>query len=393
MSGPKGGGYSVADAVAAARRQEQRRQALLVEYRAASQELALTLEQAKAHGVDASVGSQGTTRPDEHDVVALERAVRRLRADAAETRRSTTVAVAARVRRSALAAARSGVAEGGARRVTREDVSQWAASDHVDDTADREVDRILGELDADATEEERSVLLEFGVRVAGAAAADLQRWIAMLSDRVDTANRRIERRRLLRERAEELLMELVGIAGDEAEELRRRLRIAAEDGIELVHVDEDAVARVIARRRELEDREYATRALRESLEKLGYSVGSEFQTELMRNGSATAARSGWSEHALEVRLPIEGARIVMSAVRVGDPATTSEAAAARRDVEIEEEFCTTVPGVIEQLDSVGVQVGPLTSYAPGATAMRRVERTSASRQRGDVAEQELSEDL
>ena len=379
MSGPKLTAWEIEEN---RRRAEEWRQALLTELEACRRAVRAELARARAHaaaGVDLAAAAPVDVVVDEHDPMSIEAAIRQIQCHADQLRRQTNGAVVARDRRAGLANLAAGVPYGeaiSATGVNREAAARSIA--HVfDEQFNTALDAILTSLDADAGDA-LSDLMRF-VELSGTGSqVDERVLLGQVEDRVAILNRRELRRRERVAHARELLLDLIGVAGEDAAELRRRLNAVFTNAAELPEHADQLVHDVLERQHQSEDRVYVVDMLRESLVQLGYAVGSSFSTEMLRDGATLVDRAGWSAHAVEVRMTPTNS-MVMSVVREGDPMSTPSESDRRRDAEVEVEFCSTVGPVLDDLGTRGVSTGPVRSHAAGANPVRVVAPRTAQR--------------
>ena len=376
MSGPKGSTYSVEEN---RRREEARRAELRRQLEGARQELHLLAAHAQVHAdaganIDLSVSDPAV---DLEDSAAMATAIASLSQQAARLRSRTTAAVAAMEREQTVAALVEGVQRAG----TLDAADAVAASERAGAAAAAreqasQVETIMSELSPEITvgRDELDRLADECVRTHG---ADATRLLRRLERSVRAANIDAGRRGEARAEAQQLSLELVGFVG--AEELQRRLGLVIDGQSELSDQLREQVASFIDSARAADDRSYAADMLRESLESLGYEVGDTFVTDLVTTQVASIERPGWNDHLLEVHLPLDDPRVVMAAVREGQPGQALTAAQRTRDEEVETEFCSTVQDLISALDERGVEMGPFVGTRPGETQMRVISSSRAER--------------
>lgn len=392
MSGPKLTAWEIAENQ---RRAEERRQALLRELASSRRAVRDEVARARTHaaaGVVVPDAALIDSDVDEHDVVAIEAAIRRTHQHADEVRRSTNGALAAHVREAGLANLAAGVPVGEATSAAgvNRDAAARATAHMFTEQFGRELDAILSSLNADAADALPG-LLGFVESTGRATRVDERVLLTQIGERVASFNRReLDVRRQV-SRARDLLLALIGVAGEDAAELRRRLVAVVDARAPFPDGAEALVDEVVERQRSSEDRAYVADMLRESLVHLGYEVGSSFATDLLRGTPALVDRAGWSEHAVEIVLTATD-KMVMSVVREGDPGRAGTDADRRRDEEVEVEFCSTVGPVLDDLATRGIDTEPVRSHPAGANPVRIVSsRTEARRSSAAHRAQEISE--
>lgn len=387
MSGPKGGEYAV---IENRRREEARRRSLLQELENAGRELRVAEQTAEAHaraGADVALGKFELS-VIETDTMSIESAIRAVRQRTEEVRGASAAAMAEFDRTRMLNDLAEGVGPGAAR-TAAEAMIDWAAKPPRStlDQADRQqAEDILATLDPDRLDAQDELLLLVG-RLPDTSADTRRSIIEELRRRVRQLNREALRQREEIASARELELELMGVAGDAADELRGRLAAVVAGNEPFDPRLTDQVAEVVTARHAIEDRMYVAEALRESLSALGYSVGDEFVTSLGAEAVGYVERPGWSQHLLEVHLPSTSDRIVMAAVREGDQGAPASESSRTRDSEVEVEFCSTFAQLIKRLSEQGIRMDRIVRNQAGASPMNVVQpvrRTSRGQARTGV---------
>lgn len=387
MSGPKLTAWEIEEN---RRREEERRQALLRELAECRRALDVEVARARSHraaGVAIESARLAEVPVDPQDAGSIENAIRATQTQVDQLRRTTNGGLAAHQRRAALDHLVAGVVAGeatSAAGINREAAARPSAHVVSAEFATR-VDAILSTLDPDAIGDLDALVAFVGRSIEGSA-VDERVVLEQLRERIVTVNRREQDGRRRVERARELLLRLMGVAGDDVAELRRRLDDVVHEGAELPDHMADRVDEAVERHRRIADRSYAIDMLRESLAEMGYTVGSTFATDLLRDGASLVDRAGWTAHAVEIRMtPTDN--MVLSVVREGDATTVSNDVDRRRDAEIEVEFCSTVGPVLAELGERGVRTGPVRGHDAGANPVRVVPPRQAARRAAAQAQQ------
>lgn len=373
MSGPKGSSYSVLEN---RRREEARRRALLDDLGRARDELHAAQLAAEIHaraGADVSPETLHVA-VDESDNTSIKSAIRAVRQHTDEVRRESAAALAALQRTRTLDGLTAGVGQSEVRTAAEamEGRTGQTTRSSLGDTDRRRVEAALGQLDPEQSGAQDE-LLALSARLVDAAPDTRRSIIEELERRVRRLNHEAERRREEMAAARELELDLMGVAGDAADELRLRLGAVVSGDEPFDTRLAEQVAEVVAARRMVEDRLHVAVSLRESLEALGYTVGDDFVTSLGGEAVGYVERPGWSQHLLEVRLPSTSDRIVMAAVRQADTASTGSESARTRDTEVEVEFCATFDPLIEQLAEHGIRMDQIVRNPPGVNPMNVVQ--------------------
>jgi hypothetical protein len=148
-------------------------------------------------------------------------------------------------------------------------------------------------------------------------------------------------------RAETLLAELRGLAGDDVQRLAGRLEAAAMGVGRLDAGLEAEVVQVAAKARARADRDYAAEVLREEFEALGYDVGDDFQTAFAKGGSVSVKRPDRSPYSVLVSIDPHGGSVDTEVVRHG-LSGASEIEAEREDLAAEEAWCDDFSAVLTE---------------------------------------------
>lgn len=122
---------------------------------------------------------------------------------------------------------------------------------------------------------------------------------------------------------------------------------------------------------EVTEREYAGRALRETLEELGYEVQEGFETIFYCGEPSYFQKSSWDEHHIRVLADYKTKRLSLIPIRY-DTDGVSQEEQALRDKEMEKAWCTELNGVLENLNRKGIHMEITRSFSPGDRAMEVV---------------------
>ena len=149
-------------------------------------------------------------------------------------------------------------------------------------------------------------------------------------------------------RAAALAARLSGYDGPEIDQARLRLCLAVDDPEPnwpgLAQMTTQAVERTFASAL----REYAARALRESLAEIGCEAEEEFETLLVRDGIAHVRRPGWDDLAVRVRLRPEDQAFHFNVIRPND-------VEAKIDEGAETDWCSAFDSLLAILAGKGVE--------------------------------------
>jgi hypothetical protein len=268
---------------------------------------------------------------------------------------------------------------------------------HVADRTVKElaadVERVLAELDPDATSDERERVENLAQEIlTGDRESDSARervtWahpetlLVQLKSEVQAISRAAYGRRAENERAAELLRSLDGIDGaelrPEVEDLRVLLERVLTGGTTLATADEARVAGVRARAIAAEDREYVAEQLTAAFADLGYDVQTGGIRESLVGGkTAYAYVAGSPDHAVELQLQTGtySYRLVRGSAG-GDPAA---------DVALETKLCKDVGKATARIGRAGVRCSLDSHHAAGTAPLAVVPAAAERRKSEDTA--------
>src|SRR5207248_1928260 len=234
--------------------------------------------------------------------------------------------------------------------------------------------RVLGRLDSAVPS---ATAARFERRAADAlavpSAATARRLLDDLRYTIDRANAEVAQRRA---RLAELGRRLAHHAGTAVDEARIRIAAAADDpdpdlpGLERL-VDDAVVAAEHAAAEAFAAavpamRDYATRALRESLEEIGCAVEPDFEVTLVRDGMAHVQRPGWEDLAVRVRTNPRDNTMSFNLVTPRD-GTASDLAT------VEQQWCGAVDDLLPALADRGVEVAVTRRSEEGTAEAQQVD--------------------
>jgi hypothetical protein len=130
------------------------------------------------------------------------------------------------------------------------------------------------------------------------------------------------------------------------------------------------------RQREERDaaRRYAQRVIGETLTELGYDVEPGFATLFVEGGVAHIQKPEWGDYYVRLKVKPDVGDLNLNVVRVGenDRAAVSNEQ-ARRDREMEEQWCTAHRELLERLEARGIASRQTRALAPGELPVQTVQ--------------------
>lgn len=181
-----------------------------------------------------------------------------------------------------------------------------------------------------------------------------------LLDRLNAADRQALPAALLDLREAYLAAPTAAQAEALAAELRRRIQ-------QLNHQHRQREEQSAARR-------YAQQVIGETLTELGYEVEPGFSTLFVEGGVAHIQKPEWGDYYVRLRVKPEVGDLNLNVVRVGgdDRAAVSNEQ-ARRDREMEEQWCAAHRALLERLEARGIASRQTRALAPGALPVQTVQ--------------------
>lgn len=358
MSGPKTVSYHVESAAEREARERAQLVAVLTELRqraaAHEAEAAAAASEYGALGVPA-VAAPAAAR----DLAALRRQVATLRGDldTASSRLREAVTDARRSRLlDAIPAARGEALVAGAALERR--ASEARETSHAVDAA-----RVVARLDPDVAAPDATAVLERAGAVASAPPSAAAAALDQLRLDVQRLNAAAEQARA---RAAAVAGFRETLAGLESPEVTAALALvdslgAGASGVRLEDVERTVSEAAAAAAREADER-FAASAVRQSLEELGYDIGPEFETLLVSEGKVDVRRPRWNGYGLRVRSASPAGELRFHVVRA---AGHEDEGSRRRDTEVEEDFCSELPALVEGLAASGVGARVVADVPPG----------------------------
>lgn len=204
--------------------------------------------------------------------------------------------------------------------------------------------------------------------------------LAVLRAEIQRELRTQESSRRLRQRISDLDVQLAGIPGVEAQEMRRFL--AGATTAAAVESAEQRAAEVRARAQAEQDRVFVVAQASAAFRHLGYDVGEEFVTAAMAGAPGLVEPPDLPGHRLQIVFLPGSARFLTNVVGLADQ---PDAAA---DLDAETATCRDLTAVESSLTAQGIETTRFHDVPPGqvpverATAVQRAqERVRASRRR------------
>src|SRR4051794_9445920 len=362
MSGPKSVSYVVISQAELDERERRRLSATLAEVVAREQRLAArAVAEREQHGdavaLPARVAAHVSTAGDVRVLSGrVEEAARSVREAEARLQRQVGSAWSARIT-GALSLG------GGSARSASDALANRGATSAPQEKDRRAetraaVERVVARLSGDAGDEAVSRIeaaAQAALRAGEAQGAEMA--LGALREEVRRTNETIERDAARVAALEALREELDGLEHPEAVTVRTLIDAAREVGGE---ADGELARRVGAARKAAEreeDRRFAAATVEQCLDELGYEVGGSFDTLLVNQGFADVRRPEWRGYAVRVRAGGGSSDLRFNVVRGAAGGDTHQ-----RDEEVEEEWCTRLPDLLEQMRTHGL----------GASVVRRI---------------------
>lgn len=184
--------------------------------------------------------------------------------------------------------------------------------------------------------------------------------------------------------ARELLCQLENNYPSIANQFYSQLKPVLNGDARLTNEIRNSIASTI----EVAEREYAGRALRGTLEELGYEVQEGFETIFYGGEPSYFQKSSWDEHHIRVLADSKTKRLSLIPARYETDGVSQEEQVLR-DKEMEETWCTELNGVLENLNKKGIQIEITRSFSPGERAMeivsnQKVEKNRSKRKRDPI---------
>jgi hypothetical protein len=243
------------------------------------------------------------------------------------------------------------------------------------------VERILRRLDVMAS----PTLCEEAVEIGEAILNDqgrARRLEGELRIRVRNANKELEVREKNQEAALELIASLRGLEGVKVDEIRSQLTEVV-NGLGMINSAlRETVKSVAVEAKQAADTQYVAETLREEISNLGYQVGEDFSTLLVRGGRAEFVRRKNSEYGLSVQVDKVSKNIEMSLVREGDPGVRLTVEQRNKDLAAEKEYCDDVHTTLRALKDKGIE-NSITRQSPLGVSRVPVLAVSKGRTRSN----------
>jgi hypothetical protein len=121
-------------------------------------------------------------------------------------------------------------------------------------------------------------------------------------------------------------------------------------------------------------RRYAQQVIGETLAELGYEVEPDFSTLFVEGGVAHIQKPEWGDYYVRLRVKPDVGNLNLNVVRVGgdDYAAVSNEQ-ARRDREMEEQWCAAHRTLLERMEARGIASRQTRALAPGALPVQTVQ--------------------
>ncbi|GAB6037548.1 hypothetical protein JCM15519_21070 [Fundidesulfovibrio butyratiphilus] len=289
------------------------------------------------------------------------------------------------VRRSLLAMAKSVGNKAAARRSRKEESGD--STEELRQTALRVAGRVapgLRERDmAEINNLVRDIMTEKGV-----SDSRLQTMVDSLRILVDRANASVReskrRQEIHAKEAARLMTELLGVESAESQAITQALRRVENGELPL---DEDLRSRAkteAEKARQAKDRRKAADIMRQSLIRLGYGVEEDFSTFFVSGGNGYFQHPNWTDHYCRLSVNPTDKIMNFDIVRLGEGEHSSRDETLE-DQEIERQWCSVFPELLNELRAEGLEYQPLRALAPGALSVQRVTDARLESRRTNVA--------
>jgi hypothetical protein len=176
-----------------------------------------------------------------------------------------------------------------------------------------------------------------------------------------------ERRQRDVNEAQKMLRELGKVERHTAESLHELLKPVLSGDIEMNNDIRQRIGLEIL----TAERQFAGKALKETLEELGYEVLDGFETLFADGGSSYFQRTSWNEHHIRVTVDANSQRLSLAPVRNGEN-DLERVDQPLRDMEMEEIWCGELTGVLNKLNEKGMEIEFTRRFAPGEKAIEVV---------------------
>ena len=121
-------------------------------------------------------------------------------------------------------------------------------------------------------------------------------------------------------------------------------------------------------------RRYAQQVIGETLAELGYEVEPDFSTLFVEGGVAHIQKPEWGDYYVRLRVKPDVSDLNLNVVRVaGDDCAAVSNEQARRDREMEEQWCAAHRTLLERLEVRGIASRQTRALAPGALPVQTVQ--------------------
>ena len=231
------------------------------------------------------------------------------------------------------------------------------------------VKRILGRLPILLSTDEEQQLLDIGEEIVSKPSrAKLLE--ADLRIRVQQINREYKRITDNQRRAEDLASTLRGLKGAEVDSLLAELSSYSDGKSSVPRTLEERIVTTGDSVRKRMNAEYVAETITKELLRLGYEVGEDFSTLIVRKGRPEIIHRPGSAYGMSVHVDASCGEIDFELVREGDPGARLTLEQKTKDTAAETEYCQDCHSIFDRLTSEGVG-NRITKNAPiGQQAVR-----------------------
>ncbi len=172
--------------------------------------------------------------------------------------------------------------------------------------------------------------------------------------RVQELNEKARELQNNKDEVDDLLLSLRGLVGDEIDALRVELESHLDGGKPVSEELKGRAADAGQRASKRMDAEYVASTLAAELGRLGYDVGEQFTTMLVRDGRPKIVQRDESEYGLSIGIDKAANAINMEMIRQGDPGARLTLEQREKDLAAEREYCDDCHYLFERLEENGI---------------------------------------
>jgi len=140
-----------------------------------------------------------------------------------------------------------------------------------------------------------------------------------------------------------------------------------------------ALQQQLEQEQQIAARHYTQQVIGETLAELGYEVETGFATLFVEGGVAHIQQPDWGDYYVRLRVKPDAGDLNLNVVRVSADLSPASNEQARRDREMEEQWCAAHRELLHQLEQRGIASQPLRTHAPGELAVQCVPPDAVQR--------------